>query len=536
MENLDLSIEPAFHYDILGQIALTLLALFLTAALINYICGWVLAGVVQRIVRKLRQDISEKINRLPIKYFDKHPYGDTLSRVTNDIDVIGQSLNQSISQALSSIVMLIGAIVMLITISWIITIIALGAVILSGLLVSLIAKNTQKHFKAVQKNIGDMNGYIEENYAGHSVIKAYSAEKRVQKKFDHLAQKTYASTWKSQFLSGLMMPLMSFVGNLGYVVTVMVGGWMTINGRLSIGDIQAAIQYINQIQQPITQVAQITNLLQSTAAATERVFEFLGEVEESPDPKKTHFINTPKGAVEFDKVAFGYDDKNQVIRNLSFKVKPGAKVAIVGPTGAGKTTLVNLLMRFYDPDSGIIRIDGTDTCKMSRATVRSMFGMVLQDTWLASGTIHDNLAFGDLDANQKQITRAATMAHIDHFIRSLPNGYNTEIDEDSDNISAGEKQLLTIARAMLADAPMLILDEATSNVDTRTEVLIQKAMQRLMENRTSFVIAHRLSTIKNSDLILVMKDGQIIEQGNHRELLAKNGFYTQLYNSQFSDA
>ncbi|MDR0591062.1 MAG: ABC transporter ATP-binding protein/permease [Candidatus Nomurabacteria bacterium] len=533
IQNLDLSVKPEFHYDVLGRIAVFLAILYIISALANYISGWIFTNITQRVVYKLRQDLSAKINRMPISYFDKHQYGDALSRVTNDVDTLAQSLNQVASQAISAVIMLVGILVMMLTISWQLTIIALLVLPLSFGCVAFITKRSQKHFKNQQDRLGKLNGHIEENYAGQTIVKAFSGEAKAEKQFNTVNAKLYESSWKSQFISGLMMPIMNLISNLGYVATAVAGGWLALNGRLSIGDIQAFIQYVSQFNQPIVQVGQIANLLQSTVAAAERVFEFLEETEEVPDPAKPQQITKVKGEVVFENVHFGYEPDKPVIKNFSAHIKPGQKVAIVGPTGAGKTTMVNLLMRFYDPDSGQIKIDGVDTRDMKRADVRDGFGMVLQDTWLFSGTIGENLKYGDTSADKAQIKKAAKAARVDHFVGGLPHGYRTRIEEDSENISAGEKQLLTIARAMLADAPMIILDEATSSVDTRTEVLIQSAMEKLTRGRTSFVIAHRLSTIKNADLVLVMNEGNIVEQGTHRELLAKNGFYAGLYNSQF---
>jgi ATP-binding cassette subfamily B protein len=554
INNLDLSQKPVFHYDILAEIALTLVVLYILSAICSYAGGWLLTGMTQKLVLKLRRDISEKINRLPIKYFDKHPYGDTLSRVTNDVDTIAQTLNQSLSQIITSVTMIIGILIMMLTISWVLTIIAIIVLPVSMLFIFFITTMSQKHFRNQQNQLGELNGHIEETYAGQTVVKAFSAETRVAAKFDKTNKRLYVSAWKAQFLSGLMMPIMSLISNLGYVATAIVGGllaingqisigWLTIYNSISIGGIQAFIQYVQQFNQPIAQAAQIANILQSTVAAAERVFEFLEESEEVPDAENGASFADPQsddltgeGEVEFKNVKFSYEKGKPVIKDFSAHIKPGQKVAIVGPTGAGKTTIVNLLMRFYDPDSGTISIDGVSTRDMQRADVRNEFGMVLQDTWLFNGTIRENLAYGDLDASKDQIMSAAKAAHVDHFVQSLPDGYNTIIGEDSENISAGEKQLLTIARAMLADAPMLILDEATSSVDTRTELLIQEAMERLMKGRTSFVIAHRLSTIKNSDLILVMNDGNVVEQGSHKDLIRQNGFYAKLYNSQFTAA
>ncbi|MDR1197137.1 MAG: ABC transporter ATP-binding protein/permease [Candidatus Nomurabacteria bacterium] len=534
IENLDLSQKPVFHYDKLAEIGLFLAALYLIGLLANYLGGWVFTGMVQKIVRKMRSQISHKINKLPIKYFDQHQFGDTLSRVTNDVDTVGQSLNQAVSQGISAIFMLLGIVIMMFTISWLMTLIALVVLPISFLLVGTVVKKSQKHFAAQQNRLADLNGHIEETYAGQQVVRVFGGQKKVEKTFGDINQKLYVSTWKSQFLSGLMMPLMNIVSNLGYVAAAVLGGWLALNGRLNIGDIQAFIQYMGQINQPISQVAQIANLLQSTVAAAERVFTFLEEAEESPDPAEAISLARPNGQIDFENVVFGYETGKKVIRGFSAHIKPGQKVAIVGPTGAGKTTIINLLMRFYEIDSGQIKIDGINTKQMRRQEVRGLFGMVLQDTWLASGTIADNLRYGKLDASEAEIEVAAKAAHVDHFVKSLPQGYQTPIDESSENISVGERQLLTIARAMVADAPMLILDEATSSVDTRTEVLIQQAMEKLMKNRTSFVIAHRLSTIANSDLILVMKDGNVVEQGNHRQLLRQNGFYAKLYKAQFT--
>jgi ATP-binding cassette subfamily B protein len=533
VENLDLSEKPRFHYEVLGQIALLLVALYLVSALAYYVSGWVGTSITQNIVYKMRKDLSAKINRMPISYFDRHQYGDVLSRVTNDVDTVGQSLNQVFGQAISAVIMLFGILVMMLTISWQLTIIALLVLPLSFGFVGFITKKSQKHFKNVQNRIGTLNGHIEENYAGQTIVKAFSGEAEAEKHFDAVNSKLYESTWKSQFMSGLMMPVMHFISNLGYVATAVAGGWLALNGRLSIGDIQAFIQYVSQFNQPIVQVGQITNLLQSTVAAAERVFEFLEETEEVPDRQDATKLSIVKGEVEFKNVHFGYEPGQPIIKNFSARIKPGHKVAIVGPTGAGKTTIVNLLMRFYDPDSGEITIDGINTRDMERSDVRDKFGMVLQDTWLFSGTIKENLTYGDLKASRNDVKKAAEAAHVDHFVQALPKSYDTRIEEDSENISVGEKQLLTIARAMLADAPMLILDEATSSVDTRTEVLIQNAMEKLTKGRTSFVIAHRLSTIKNADLILVMNNGGIVEQGSHQELLAADGFYAGLYKAQF---
>lgn len=535
LKNLDLSVRPEMNWEFLGQTALWLIGLYLLSALFGYIQGWILAGVTQDVALRFRRDISEKINRLPLKYFDTRSFGDVLSRVTNDVDTVAQSLSQSLSQMITSITTIIGILIMMLTISWQMTGIAVVTVPLSFVFIALIVKRSQKYFKKQQDSLGALNGHVEEIYAGHNVVKVFAGEKRAIRKFNIFNKELQDSAWKSQFLSGLMFPIMNFIGNLGYVAVAVMGGWLAINGRIAIGDIQAFIQYVQQFNQPIIQVANIANVIQSTAAAAERVFEFLGENEETPDPKNAIVLENPRGDVEFSHVKFGYDKDKEVIHDFSAKVKAGQTVAIVGPTGAGKTTMVNLLMRFYDPWSGSIKIDGGDTMTMKRADVRKNFAMVLQDTWLFNGTIRENLAYGDLDATDEQIEKAAKAAHVDHFIRSLSHGYDTILDEDAENISGGEKQLLTIARAMLADAPMLILDEATSNVDTRTEILIQRAMGELMKGRTSFVIAHRLSTIRDADLILVMNEGDIVEHGTHKSLLNQNGFYAKLYNSQFAE-
>ncbi len=536
IENLDLSQKPGMNYGALGQTALLLIGLFVLSAGFGYAQGWILTGVTQRIAYRFRRDISQKINRLPLSYFDKRPFGDVLSRITNDVDTIAQSLSQSLSQMITSITMIVGILVMMLSISWQLTGIAIITIPLSFVFIMIIVRRSQKYFKQQQDSLGDMGGHIEEIYAGHNVVKVFGGEKRAMAKFNRINNSLYESGWKSQFLSGLMFPIMNFISNLGYVAVAVAGGWMAINGRLTIGGIQAFIQYVQQFNQPIMQVANITNVVQSTAAAAERVFEFLDEEEELPDPADPAKLENPQGNVDFSHVKFGYNEEEIVVKNFSADVRAGQTVAIVGPTGAGKTTMVNLLMRFYDPQKGVIAIDGVDTCRMTRSDVRANFAMVLQDTWLFNGTVRENLAYGKLDATDDEIQAAAKAAHVDHFVRSLPHGYDTMLDEDAENISAGEKQLLTIARAMLADAPMLILDEATSNVDTRTEILIQKAMNELMKGRTSFVIAHRLSTIRDADLILVMNHGDIVESGDHETLLKKNGFYAKLYNSQFADS
>ena len=527
--------KPTFHFDIIGQIILWLIGLYLVSAVLRYLGSWIMTNITQKITFKMRQDISAKINRLPFSYFDKQTYGEVLSRITNDVDTVSQTFNQSLSQIVSALVMIIGIMIMMLSISWQMTIVALLTLPISMSFVLVVIKKSQTQFMNQQIELGKLNGHIEEMYAGHQVMQAFNGQARSIKKFKTINNKLYKSAWKSQFLSGVMWPIMDFVGNLGYVGIAVLGGWLAINGRLQVGDIQAFIQYMRQFNQPIEQTANIANILQSTAAAAERVFEFLDEPEEAKENKNLVKIKKVKGEIEFNNVTFGYNPDKIIINNLSAHIKPGQRVAIVGPTGAGKTTLVNLLMRFYEINSGTIKIDGIDIREMKRSDVRQMFGMVLQDTWLFSGTIRDNLRYSKPDATEDEIIAVAKEAHVDHFVRSLPGGYGMVLDEEATNISQGEKQLLTIARAMLAKTPMLILDEATSSVDTRTELLIQQAMDRLMKGKTSFVIAHRLSTIRNADLILVVKEGNIIEQGTHQELLKQHGFYAELYNSQFAD-
>ena len=527
--------KPTFHFDIIGQIILWLIGLYLVSAVLRYLGSWIMTNITQKITFKMRQDISAKINRLPFSYFDKQTYGEVLSRITNDVDTVSQTFNQSLSQMVSALVMIIGIMIMMLSISWQMTIVALLTLPISMSFVLVVIKKSQTQFMNQQIELGKLNGHIEEMYAGHQVMQAFNGQARSIKKFKTINNKLYKSAWKSQFLSGVMWPIMDFVGNLGYVGIAVLGGWLAINGRLQVGDIQAFIQYMRQFNQPIEQTANIANILQSTAAAAERVFEFLDEPEEAKENKNLVKIKKVKGEIEFNNVTFGYNPDKIIINNLSAHIKPGQRVAIVGPTGAGKTTLVNLLMRFYEINSGTIKIDGIDIREMKRSDVRQMFGMVLQDTWLFSGTIRDNLRYSKPDATEDEIIAVAKEAHVDHFVRSLPGGYDMVLDEEATNISQGEKQLLTIARAMLAKTPMLILDEATSSVDTRTELLIQQAMDRLMKGKTSFVIAHRLSTIRNADLILVVKEGNIIEQGTHQELLKQHGFYAELYNSQFAD-
>ena len=534
VKNLDLSKRPEINYSKLLDFAYTLLALYLLSSIFSYLQGWIMTNVSQKITYKLRNDISQKINRMPLKYFDNRTFGEVLSRVTNDVDTVSQTLNQSLTQIVTSITMIIGILIMMFSISWNLTLVSLILIPISFILIGFIIKKSQHFFKEQQDTLGEINGHVEEMYSGHNVMKVMGGEKRSIEKFQKINNKLYGSAWKSQFLSGLMMPIMGFVGNLGFVGVTVLGGWLAVKGKLQIGDIQAFIQYVNQFNQPIIQTANTANVLQSTAAAAERVFEFLAEEEEASDVKETIQLKEVKGSVEFENVVFGYNSDKTIIHNFNAKVKPGQLVAIVGPTGAGKTTMVNLLMRFYDLSSGSIKIDGVDIHDMKRADVRKLFGMVLQDTWLFNGTIRENIIYGKEDATEEEMIRSSKAAHVDHFVHALPKGYDLELNEEADNISAGEKQLLTIARAMLANPPMLILDEATSSVDTRTEVLIQKAMKNLMKGKTSFVIAHRLSTIRDADLILVMNEGNIVEQGTHTELLEKKGFYASLYNSQFA--
>lgn len=535
IKNLDLSQRPEIQWAVLLDFVYLLLFLFVLSSLFSFIQGWITTGVTQNITLRMRQEISEKINLLPLKYFDKKSFGDVLSVVTNDVDTISQSLNQSMTQVITSVVTIIGILVMMLSISWQMTLVAIIALPLSFGIIAIIVKNSQKYFKSQQEILGKLNGHIEEMYAGHTIVKVFNGEQRSQEIFNRTNEALYNNGWRSQFFSSLMWPIMNFIGNLDYVAVAIVGADLAVKGIVTIGDIQAFIQYVSQFNQPIIQTANIANVLQSTAAAAERVFEFLAEKEEIREIESPIKLNEIKGAVEFENVVFGYNKNEPIIKGFTAHIKPGQRIAIVGPTGAGKTTIVNLLMRFYDVDSGSIKIDGVDIRDMKRKDLRKMFGMVLQDTWLFNGTIKENLAYGNLDATEEELYEASKAAHADHFIQTLPNGYDLELNEEASNISQGEKQLLTIARAMLANPPMLILDEATSNVDTRTEILIQKAMEKLMQGSTSFVIAHRLSTIKDADLILVMRDGNIVEQGNHEQLLNKKGFYFELYNSQFSD-
>ena len=522
-------------FTYIGNILMMLTGLYLISTIFSYVQGFIVSGVAQNVSYNLRKEISEKVNKLPLKYFDTRTHGEVLSRVTNDVDTVSQSLNQSMSQIITSITTLVGVLIMMLLISWQMTLVAILILPLSLGLVVGVVKRSQKYFKAQQASLGEVNGHVEEVYSGHNIMKAFNAEEEVVSKFREINTELYNSAWKSQFLSGMMQPIMMFIGNLGYVVVSILGGYLAVRGTIKVGDILSFIQYIRSFTQPIAQVAQISNVLQSTVAAAERVFEFLGEEEEIKETGTPVKLENVQGNVVFDHVKFGYNKDKIIINDFSASIKPGQKVAIVGPTGSGKTTIVKLVMRFYDLQKGRILIDGYDINEFTRNDLRDKLGMVLQDTWLFSGSIMENIRYGRLDATDEEVIQAAKAAHADRFIKTLPDGYNMVINEEANNISQGQKQLLTIARAILSDSRILILDEATSSVDTRTEVLIQKAMENLMVGRTSFIIAHRLSTIKNADLILVMKDGDIIEQGNHSELLKQNGFYAELYNSQFAD-
>ncbi|MEG2411444.1 MAG: ABC transporter ATP-binding protein [Clostridium sp.] len=542
-------------FTYISEILIFLLVLYGISAIFSVVQGFIMSGVSQKVSYNLRKEISEKINRMPLKYFDSKTHGEVLSRVTNDVDTVSQNLNQSMTQVITAITTLIGVLIMMISISLYMTLAALLILPISGLMISIVVKKSQKYFKSQQEYLGNVNGEVEEIYGGHNIVKAFNGEADAIAKFNNLNDKLYDSAWRSQFLSGMMMPIMTFIGNLGYVMVSILGGWLAIKGKIQVGDIQSFIQYVRSFSQPIAQTAQVANLMQSTAAAAERVFEFLAEAEEvqfaeNPVNIKRDFIQSEdpavraaisedgeeiQGEVSFENVHFGYSEDKIIINDFTANVKPGQKVAIVGPTGAGKTTMVKLLMRFYDINSGEILIDGHNVEDFNREDLRSIFGMVLQDTWLFNGSIKENIRYAKLGATDEEVINAAKAAHVDHFVKTLPDGYNMVLNEEANNVSAGQKQLLTIARAILADPKILILDEATSSVDTRTEVLIQKAMENLMKGRTSFVIAHRLSTIRDADLILVMKDGDIVEQGNHIELLKANGFYASLYNSQFEN-
>lgn len=522
-------------FDYIGKILLILLGLYVISAIFSYIQGFIMSGISQKVSYNLRKAISEKINRMPLKYFDSKTHGEVLSRVTNDIDTLSQNLNQSLSQVISSTTTIIGVLIMMLSISVQMTLVSLIMLPISMILIMLVVKKSQKYFKQQQEYLGHVNGQVEEVYGGHNIVKAFNKENDVIEEFNKLNEELYNSAWKSQFLSGMMMPIMSFIGNLGYVLISIMGGYLAIKKTIEVGDILSFTQYVRNFTQPLSQTAQIANVMQSMAAAAERTFEFLNEDEEVQFAENPVNPDEIKGEVSFENVHFGYTEDKIIINDFSVDIKQGQKVAIVGPTGAGKTTIVKLLMRFYDINSGTIKIDGRDINDFNRGDLRSIFGMVLQDTWLFNGSILDNLRYSKLDASDEEVIKAAKLAHVDNFVKTLPDGYNMELNEEANNISQGQKQLLTIARAILADPKILILDEATSSVDTRTEVLIQKAMENLMEGRTSFIIAHRLSTIRDADVILVMKDGDIVEQGNHEELLEADGFYASLYNSQFEE-
>ena len=519
----------------IGRILLILIGLYGISACFSFVQGWLMTGISQKMCFRMRKEISEKINRMPLEYFESRTVCEVLSRITNDVDTLGMSLNQSVTQLITSITTVIGILIMMISISPLMTLIAIIILPVSLILITTVVKSSQKYFRTQQEYLGHINGQVEEVYSGQNIVKAFDREEEVLKEFSETNDTLYASAWKSQFFSGMMQPIMNFVGNLGYVAVAVVGGYLTIRGSIEIGDIQAFIQYVRQFTQPISQVAQVSNMLQSMAAASERVFEFLAEPEEDITVENPVHLEHPEGRVSFQHVRFGYKPDKMIIHDFSCDVEPGQMVAIVGPTGAGKTTMVKLLMRFYDVNAGSIFLDGHNIKDFNRGELRESFGMVLQDTWLFKGTIMENIRYGRLDATDEEVIAAAKAAHAHHFIQTLPGGYQMELNEDASNVSQGQKQLLTIARAILADNPVLILDEATSSVDTRTEERIQKAMNNLMEGRTSFVIAHRLSTIKDADVILVMRDGDIIEQGNHEELLKKGGFYADLYNSQFEE-
>lgn len=522
-------------FKYIGTIIILAIGLYLLSALFSYVQGWLMTGVSMKITYRLRRDISEKINRLPLKYFDRTSQGEVLSRVTNDVDAINQTLNQSLTQIITSVTSVLGVLIMMFTISWIMTLVALIIVPMSFVVIMAVVKRSQKFFRQQQDYLGHVNGHVEEIYGGHNVMKAFNGEKKSEEKFSRYNNVLYGAAWKSQFLSGMMMPIMFFIGNLGYVAVTVLGGWLAIQGRMQVGDILAFILYVRSFTQPMSQLANISNVLQQTAASAERVFEFMEEDEEIPDtstPASPDFIS---GAVDFKDVHFGYVPEQIIIKDFSVRVNSGQKIAIVGPTGAGKTTIVKLLMRFYDVNSGGIFLDDRNIKDFTREDLRSIIGMVLQDTWLYNDTIMENIRYSRQDAKDNEVIESAKIAYVDQFVHALPDGYNYILNEETSNISQGQRQLITIARAILADPKILILDEATSSVDTRTEYLIQSAMDNLMKNRTSFIIAHRLSTIRNADLILVMDNGDIVEQGNHKELLAKNGFYASLYYSQFEN-
>ena len=522
-------------FDAIKKILISLIILYVISTVFSFVQGFVMSGISQKVAYNLRDELVKKLNILPMKYFDTKTHGEVLSRFTNDIDTLAQSLNQSLTQIITSITTLVGVFIMMLSISVVMTFSALIVIPISLFLISFIIKRSQKFFKSQQEFLGQVNGQVEELYGGHTVVQAFNREEESIKEFNKINDKLYDSAWKSQFLSGTMQPLMMFVGNLSYVIVSILGGYLVIKNKIEVGDIQSFIQYVRSFNQPISQMAQISNQLQSTAAASERVFEFLNEEEEDVTVENPISIEGLQGRIDFQNVRFGYDENRTIIKDFTAHVKPGQKVALVGPTGAGKSTMIKLLMRFYDVNSGAILVDGHNIKDFNRSELRELFGMVLQDTWLFSGSIKENIRYGRLDATDEEVIEASKAAHVHHFIKTLPDGYNMLLNEESSNISQGQKQLLTIARAILADPKILILDEATSSVDTRTELLIQKAMDNLMEGRTSFVIAHRLSTIRDADLILVINDGDIVEQGNHEELLAKNGFYANLYNSQFAE-
>lgn len=525
--------QGGIDFEKIGQILLMLLGLYLCSALFSFIQGYLMTGISQKLTYRMRKEISEKIDRLPMEYFDKMTHGEILSRITNDVDTLSQSLNQSATQLITSVTMIIGVLIMMLSISPLMTVVAILILPVAMGLISVIVKHSQRYFRDQQEYLGHVNSQVEEVYGGHNIVKAFNKEEDVIRAFERDNDVLYRSAWKSQFLSGMMMPVMQFVSNLGYVGVVILGGYLAVKETIEVGDIQSFIQYVRNFTSPIQQVAQVANLLQSTAVAAERVFEFLEEEEEVPCAEHPVSTEGLEGRVEFDHVKFGYHKDHMIIHDFSAKAEPGQKIAIVGPTGAGKTTMIKLLMRFYDVCGGAIKVDGHDIREFDRGELRKMFGMVLQDTWLFKGSIEDNIRYGKLDATHEEVVEAAKAAYVHRFVQTLPGGYGMELNEEASNVSQGQKQLLTIARAILADPKILILDEATSSVDTRTEVRIQKAMDRLMEGRTSFIIAHRLSTIRDADLILVMKDGDIIEQGKHEELLERNGFYAELYNSQF---
>ncbi|MDU3801809.1 ABC transporter ATP-binding protein [Paraclostridium bifermentans] len=527
--------NAGIDFNYIGKVLLILLGLYVISALFSFVQSFIVSGISQKVSYKLRKEISEKINRMPLKYFDKRTHGEVLSRITNDIDTLSQNLNQIMTQIITAVTTVIGVLIMMLSISWQMTIASLLILPISMIIIGFIVKNSQSHFKSQQKYLGHVNGQVEETYGGHNIVKAFNREDAAIAEFNELNDKLYESAWKSQFLSGMMMPMMTFIGNLGYVLVSILGGYFTIKKTIQVGDILSFIQYVRSFNQPIAQTAQVANIMQSMAAAAERAFEFLDEEEEIQVSDHPVSVENIKGDVSFDHVNFGYSEDKIIINDFTTNIKAGQKVAIVGPTGAGKTTVVKLLMRFYDVNKGAILIDGKNINDFNRADLRSLFGMVLQDTWLFNGSIMENIRYSKLNATDEEVIAASKAAHVHHFVKTLPAGYSMELNEEASNVSQGQKQLLTIARAILADPKILILDEATSSVDTRTEVLIQKAMENLMEGRTSFIIAHRLSTIKDADLILVMKDGDIIEQGSHEELLKADGFYASLYNSQFED-